>query len=42
MHVKNYLLFEETVGDLISKINQRESLFIQIQKSPFQKNLISE
>ena len=34
--------FEETVGALISKINQIESLFIQIQKYPFQKNLIRE
>ena len=34
--------FEETVRDLISKISQIESLFVQIQKSPLQKNLISE
>ena len=32
--------FEETLGDLLSKISQIESLFIQIQKSLFQKNLI--
>ena len=34
--------FEEIVGDLLSKISQIESLFIQIQKSLFQKNLIGK
>ena len=34
--------FEETVRDLITKIGEIESLFVQIQKSPLEKNFINE